>query len=229
MLTKLPKTQNSWLGFHCRLRHNTYISHFCKLCLLFTPIILEGNNITDLVFLLDGSSDVTEDEFKRSLRFVELLAKSFGVSSGDTHVALVIYADNPHTIFDLNGTLSVSDINLAVSVVSFPNTINRNVGKGLIHVSNNVIATNVRVGVPKVVVNVQNLKSLDGIDVISLQMRSRGIKVMSIGHGDEIANGQLKEMAFKPSAIFVKDIGVDTIDSINFVVSVKESIFSGKQ
>ena len=183
----------------------------------------------DLVFLLDGSSDVTEDDFRRSLRFVELLSKSFNVSSGDTHVALVIYADDPQTIFDLNGTLSVSDINLAVSVVSFPNKMNRNVGKGLIHVNDNVIATNGRVGVPKVVITVQNLKSLDGIDVISLQLKRDGIKVISIGHGDEITNGQLKEMAFKPSAVYVKDVGDDAIDSINFVVSVKESIFSGKQ
>ena len=183
----------------------------------------------DLVFLLDGSSDVTEDDFRRSLRFVELLSKSFNVSSGDTHVALVIYADDPQTIFDLNGTLSVSDINLAVSVVSFPNKMNRNVGKGLIHVNDNVIATNGRVGVPKVVVTVQNLKSLDGIDVISLQLKRDGIKVISIGHGDEITNGQLKEMAFKPSAVYVKDVGDDAIDSVNFVVSVKESIFSGKQ
>lgn len=189
----------------------------------------EGSNNIDLVFLLDGSSDVTQDAFRRSLRFVELLAKSFDVSSGDTQVALVIYADDPQTIFNLNGTSSVSDINLAVSVVSFPNTVNRNVGKGLIHVSDNVIATNGRTGVPKVVVNVQNLKSLDGIDVISLQIRNEGIKVISIGHGDEIANGQLKEMAFKPSAVYVKDIGDDIMDSVNFVVSVKESIFSGKQ
>ena len=181
------------------------------------------------MFLLDGSSDITEDDFRRSLRFVELLAKSFNVSSGDTHVALVIYADDPQTIFDLNGALSVSDINLAVSVVSFPNKMNRNVGKGLIHVSDNVIATNGRASVPKVVVTVQNLKSLDGIDVISLQLRRDGIKVISIGHGDEITNGQLKEMAFKPSAVYVKDVGDDTIDSVNFVVSVKESIFSGKQ
>ena len=179
------------------------------------------------MFLLDGSSDVTEDDFRRSLRFVELLAKSFNVSSGDTHVALVIYADDPQTIFDLNET--VSDINLAISVVSFPNVVNRNVGKGLIHVRDNVIATNGRAGVPKVVVTVQNLKSLDGIDVISLQLKSDGIKVISIGHGDQIAKGQLREMAFKPSAVYVKDIGDDTIDSVNFVVSVKESIFSGKQ
>lgn len=189
----------------------------------------KGNNNIDLVFLLDGSNDITEDDFRRSLRFVELLAKSLGVSSGEVHVALVIYADDPQTIFDLNGTLSVSDINLAVSVVSFPNTVNRNVGEGLIHVIDNVIATNGRTDVPKVVINVQNLKSLDGIDVISLQVRSEGIKLMSIGHGDEIAHGQLKEMAFKPSEVYVKDIGDGTIDSANFIVSVKESIFSGKQ
>lgn len=181
------------------------------------------------MFLLDGSSDVTEDDFRRSLRFVELLARSFNVSSGDTHVALVIYADDPQTIFDLNGTLSISDINIAVSIVTFPNKADRNVGRGLIHVNNNVIATNGRTGVPKVVVNVQNLKSLDGIDVISLQIRSVGIKVMSIGRGDEIANGQLKEMAFKPSSLYVKNIGDDAIDSADFVQLVKESIFSGKQ
>ena len=190
--------------------------------------ILDGNNNIDLVFLLDGSSYVTEDDFRRSLRFVELLAKSFNVSSGDTHVALVIYADDPQTIFGLSGTLSISDINLAISVVSFPNEANRNVGKGLIHVSNNVIASNGRAGVPKIVVIVQNLKSLDGIDVISLQIRGNGVKVMSIGHGDEIANGQLKEMAFKPSALYVKDIGDVTIDSADFVLSVKESIYLGR-
>lgn len=190
--------------------------------------LLDGNNTIDLVFLLDGSSDVTEDDFRRSLRFVELMAKSFNVSSGDTNVALVIYADDPQTIFDLNETLSIPDINLAISVVSFPNEANRNVGRGLTHISDSVIATKGRADVPKIVVVVQNLKSLDGIDVISLQIRSDVAKVISIGHGDEIAIGQLKEMAFKPSGLYVKDIGDDPIDSANFVLSVKESILSGK-
>lgn len=178
---------------------------------------------------MDGSSDVTDDNFRACLRFVKNLAKALNASSLDTHVALVIYAEDPQTIFDLNGTLSIADINLAVAGVQFPDKAKRNVGSGLIQIREIVIATNGRTGVPKLVINLQNRKSDDGIDVISLSIRDDGTKVISIGSGDQIAIGQLKEMAFKPSALYVKNVGYDAIDSAGFVQQVKASIFSGKQ
>lgn len=55
---------------------------------------LEGDNNVDLVFFLDGLSDVIEDDFRRSLCFVELLVKLFNVFFGDIYVVFVIYVDD---------------------------------------------------------------------------------------------------------------------------------------
>ncbi|KAL9959813.1 hypothetical protein ACROYT_G033169 [Oculina patagonica] len=179
-----------------------------------------GNNNIDLVFLVDGSSDVTYDNFWASIPFFEKLANAL-VDSLDTQVALVIYAEEPHTIFGLNRTFPGAHADL-----QFPDKPQRNVGRALIHIKDTVIATGGRTGVPKLVINVQNRKSDDGIDVISQQLRADGTKVINIGSGDQIAIGQLKEMAFEPSDIYVKNVGYDAIDSAGFVLQVKASIFS---
>lgn len=204
-----------------------YVNFIFKLY-VFHFYVLDGDTTIDLVFLVDGSSDVTENNFRTSLRFVKNLAKSLNVSSGDTRVALIIYAEDAQTIFDLSDMLPLSNISLATSGVQFPNKPKRNVGLGLGHAKNNVIATTGRIGVPKIVINVQNLKSHDGIDVVSQEIRADGIKVIGIGSGDQIVIGQLKEMAFETSDVYVKNVGYDVLDSADFVQRVKASIFSGK-
>ena len=193
---------------------------------MFVPVC---NNKIDLVFLVDGSSYVTFNYFRSSLRFVKNLAKAFNVSFTDAHVALVVYAEESETIFNLTDHLSYGQIKHAISGVRYPNKEKRNVGKGLRSVKNSVLASNGRSGVPKIIISLQNGKSDDGIDVISQEIRANGIRVFSVGPNNRpIANGQLKEIAYKPSEYYFKNIAYESIDFDFFVQDIKQSICKGK-
>ena len=195
---------------------------------LFSFLVPACNNTIDLVFLVDGSSDVTFNNFRRSLRFVQNLAKVFNLSLPNAHVALVVYAEVSEIIFNLEDHLSYKDVKKAISAVRFPNKRRRNVGKGLKQVKNGVLDSRGRHFVPKIVITLQNRKSEDGIDVISHEFKANGIKVFGVGTtGHRIANGQLKEIAFRPNKDYFKTITYDTIDFGLFVQDMKQSICKG--
>ena len=176
---------------------------------------------------MDGSSDVTFNNFKRSLRFVKNLAKLFNVSLPNDHVALVVYAEESETIFNLTNHLSYQDLKRAVSDAHYPNKMKRNVGKGLKHIQSNVLASSGRSGVPKIVISLQNGKSDDGIDSISQELRKNGTRVFGVGNGDKVASGQLKEIAFKPNKDYFKTVAYGHIDSPSFAQQIKQSICKG--
>ena len=179
------------------------------------------------MLLVDGSSDVTFSNFRGSLRFVKNLAKVFNVSLPEAHVALVVYAEESETIFNLTDHLS-EQIKQAISGVRYPNKMKRHVGKGLKGVKNGVLASSGRNGVPKIVISLQNRRSDDGIDVISQEIRANGIRVFAVGNGNQIANGQLKEIAFKPNEYYFKTVAYDDIDLPYFAQQMKHSICKGK-
>ena len=57
----------------------------------------------DLVFVLDYSESVGRSNFKKAIDFVESMIDYFGFSATreGTHVALIVFADEPKLIFNL--------------------------------------------------------------------------------------------------------------------------------
>lgn len=182
------------------------------------------------MFLVDGSSDVKVNNFRSSLRFVQSLAKVFNVSLPNAHVALVVYAEESEIIFNLTDHSSYKDVRKSISGVRFPHKKTRNVGKGLKRVKDGVLASSGRQGVPKIVIVVQNRKSDDGIDVIAQEIRQNGIRVFSVGINDHIiANGQLKEIAYKRNKYYFTTTAYETMDLHSFIQDMKQSICKGKR
>ena len=182
------------------------------------------------MFLVDGSKDVKVNNFRSSLRFVKNLAKVFNVSLPNAHVAVVVYAQESEIIFNLTDHYSYKDVRKAISGVRFPNKKTRNAGKGLKRVKNGVLASSGRHSVPKIVIVVQNRKSDDGIDAISQEIREKGIRVFSVGiHDHIIANGQLKEIAYKPNKYYFTTTAYETMDLHSFIQDMKQSICKGER
>ena len=178
--------------------------------------------------MLDGSSAVTLNNFRTSVRFIKKLAKVFDVSSLNAHVALVVYAEESETVFNINDHLSYQQVKQAITDVRYPNKKKRNVGKGLKRVKN-VLTSGGRSGVPKIVISVQHRKSDDGIDAISQDLKVNGIKVFGLGIRNQVINGQVKEIAYKPNQDFFHLVAYDNMDSHFLVQSIKQSICKGKQ
>ena len=56
----------------------------------------------DLVVVMDSSGSINERDFSRVLNFVRELIGRLNIDSGLARVGLVIFADEPHSIFSLD-------------------------------------------------------------------------------------------------------------------------------
>lgn len=61
-----------------------------------------NNNTVDLVVMLDGSGSVGDDTFQLQKNFVAHLARRLNVSSTNSHMAVVQYAETPQLEISLN-------------------------------------------------------------------------------------------------------------------------------
>lgn len=65
-------------------------------------ILSACSKVVDVVFVLDASGSIPEDDFQRILNFVRDLASRLDVESKNARVAVVTFSDNPEAVFYLN-------------------------------------------------------------------------------------------------------------------------------
>lgn len=65
-------------------------------------LFLACSKVVDVVFVLDASGSIPEDDFQRILNFVRDLASRLDVESQNARVAVVTFSDNPEAVFYLN-------------------------------------------------------------------------------------------------------------------------------
>ena len=182
------------------------------------------NRTFDLVFLVDGTRGVTDENFRSGLRFARNLAKVF--NRGITRTGLVIYAEEPETVIDLTDQLSLTEAN--ISSVKYLNQIKRNTGYALNYTKVSVFDKGGRSGIPKVLVVLEGDSSSDGIDEISQVYSTSGFHVFGVGNGNQLAQGQLKEISSRPSSHYYSAIGYSALHLDSFVQTMRVSIATGE-
>lgn len=66
----------------------------------------QATAVTDLLFLVDGSSSVGRSNFKHIRNFISATVTAFQISEERTRVGVVQYSDTPRTEFNLNEHLT---------------------------------------------------------------------------------------------------------------------------
>ena len=74
------------------------------------------NQQLDLVFVVDSSSSLSQDDFNRALYFVDQVASGFKISPTDTQVALITYSSVVRVEFYLKTYRLDSDFILSLSL-----------------------------------------------------------------------------------------------------------------
>ncbi|ELT90639.1 hypothetical protein CAPTEDRAFT_47260, partial [Capitella teleta] len=77
------------------------------------------SKVVDVVFVLDASGSIPEDDFQRILNFVRDLASRLDVESKNARVAVVTFSDNPEAVFYLNSYDQTADITLAIQGIEY--------------------------------------------------------------------------------------------------------------
>ncbi|XP_054620764.1 collagen alpha-1(XIV) chain-like isoform X2 [Dunckerocampus dactyliophorus] len=164
----------------------------------------------DLVFLVDGSWSIGDDNFLKIIGFLFSTAGALDQIGPDgTQVAIAQFSDDARTEFALNAHVDKERLLDAITRISYKGG-NTKTGRAIQHVKGSIFTPEggVRRGVPKVLVVLTDGRSQDDVIKVSKEMQMEGFIVFAIGFADA-DYGELVSIASKPSdrhVFFVDDL-----------------------
>ncbi|XP_050993224.1 collagen alpha-1(XIV) chain isoform X3 [Labeo rohita] len=164
----------------------------------------------DLVFLVDGSWSIGDDNFQKITRFLYSTAGALDqIGPGGTQVAIAQFSDDARTEFKLSSYDNKENLLDAIQRISYKGG-NTKTGRAMQHVKDSVFTAvgGARRGVPKVLVVLTDGRSQDDVLQVSQEIQAEGYIVFAIGFADA-DYGELVSIASKPSerhVFFVDDL-----------------------
>ncbi|MGH0162643.1 UNVERIFIED_CONTAM: hypothetical protein FKN15_045781 [Acipenser sinensis] len=147
----------------------------------------------DLVFALDASDGVGNENFYRLRDFVRSTSVQFDINRDVTQIGLVTYGRELRTMFALDTYDSGTSIMQAINQVPYIGG-RASTGSALLHIHDNVMTVQkgARPGVNKAVVVITDGAGGDDAAVPSQRIRNNGISVFVVGIGDAQRDALLK-------------------------------------
>ncbi|KAM5125393.1 von Willebrand factor A domain-containing protein 2, partial [Mantella aurantiaca] len=138
----------------------------------------------DLVFMLDASSAIGQENFTRLLNFVTMVSLQFDINRDVTQVGLVTYSNRPVTVFSLDTHESVPGLISAINGASYPGG-SPSIGKALLHIHNDVmsIQKGARPGVKKALILLSDGRGAEDAAVPAQKLRDDGIAIFTMATG----------------------------------------------
>ncbi|XP_014846794.1 PREDICTED: collagen alpha-1(XIV) chain-like [Poecilia mexicana] len=164
----------------------------------------------DLVFLVDGSWSIGDDNFLKIIRFLYSTVGALDrIGPDGTQVAIAQFSDDARTEFKLNSYGNKERLLDAINKISYKGG-NTKTGRAIQHVKENIFTAEggVRRGIPNVLVVLTDGRSQDDVNKVSKEMQMSGYIVFAIGFADA-DYGELVSIASKPSdrhVFFVDDL-----------------------
>ncbi|XP_005994616.1 collagen alpha-1(XIV) chain isoform X2 [Latimeria chalumnae] len=163
----------------------------------------------DLVFLVDGSWSIGDDNFHKIIRFLySTMGALDKIGPDGTQVAIAQYSDDPRTEFNLNIYKDKESLLDAIQHIGYKGG-NTKTGKAIKYIRESLFRADagMRKGIPKVLVVVTDGRSQDDVNKVSRDLQLDGISIFAIGIADA-DYAELVNIASKPSerhVFFVDD------------------------
>lgn len=160
----------------------------------------------DLVFTIDGSGSIEaygRGNFKRCLRFVKNMVRSFTISRRYVRVGIVVYSSRSRMILTFNQNRGVNSILRTIDRIRYPRGGTRT-GAALSYAYSRLLATS-RKGRSKIAIVMTDGRSQDNVRGPANLMRRRGVKIFCLGIGRRYSMGQLLQMSGNRRNVFTAD------------------------
>ncbi|XP_062911509.1 collagen alpha-1(XII) chain isoform X1 [Mobula hypostoma] len=163
----------------------------------------------DLVFLVDGSWSIGDENFHKVLQFCfDTIGALDEISPNGMQISLVQFSDDAKAEFKLNTYHDKGTVLAALQMIQYKGG-NTRTGRALKYMNDNVLirSNGMRKGVPKVIVAVTDGRSQDEVKKPALALQEAGYSVFVVGVADIDIN-ELKNIGSKPSErhlLFVDD------------------------
>ncbi|XP_053719022.1 collagen alpha-1(XIV) chain-like [Synchiropus splendidus] len=174
----------------------------------------------DLVFLVDGSWSIGDDNFLKIINFLYSTTGALDqIGPGGTQVAMAQFSDDARTEFKLNSYSDKQQLLDAITRISYKGG-NTKTGAAIRHVKEKIFTVEggVRRGIPNVLVVLTDGRSQDDVTKVSQEMQVEGFIVFAIGFADA-DYGELVSIASKPS-----DRHVFFVDDLNAFKKIEEKL-----
>uniref|UniRef100_A0A8C0IMS5 Collagen alpha-1(XIV) chain n=1 Tax=Chelonoidis abingdonii TaxID=106734 RepID=A0A8C0IMS5_CHEAB len=163
----------------------------------------------DLVFLVDGSWSIGDDNFNKIIGFLYSTVGALDrIGPDGTQVAIAQFSDDPRTEFKLNVYKTKETLLEAIQQIAYKGG-NTKTGKAIKHAQEALFTTDsgIRRGIPKVLVVITDGRSQDDVNKVSREMQLHGFSIFAIGVADADYS-ELVNIGSKPSerhVFFVDD------------------------
>ncbi|XP_073669277.1 uncharacterized protein [Paramisgurnus dabryanus] len=159
--------------------------------------------VNDLVYIIDGSWSVGDQDFKTAKRWLINVTSGFDVSSHYSQVGVVQYSDTPRLEIPLGVHKTTPDLIEAIKHIEYLGG-NTQTGRAIKFAVDHVFASSQRSDVKnRIAVVVTDGKSQDDVVDSSVEAREKGIKLFAVGVGTEITTSELVTIANKPAGDYL--------------------------
>ncbi|KAK7493781.1 hypothetical protein BaRGS_00014922 [Batillaria attramentaria] len=179
----------------------------------------------DIVFLLDKSGSVGQDNFNKMLSFVKAVSTNFDIGPNDVQVGVDTYSTSFNEEFTLGQFGNKGQIDTAVDGIHYTGG-GTNTGPALTAMTQQSFTTAAghRAGVPKIAIVVTDGKSNNPGDTVAAAQKARasGIHVMAIGVGNGVDDNELNAIASDPDSQNVyKAATFDSLKTLQGLLAAK--------
>ncbi|XP_039522343.1 collagen alpha-1(XXI) chain [Pimephales promelas] len=159
--------------------------------------------VNDLVYIMDGSWSVGDEDFEIAKRWLVNVTSGFDVSSHYSQVGVVQYSDTPRLEIPLGLHKTTQDLVKAIEEISYLGG-NTQTGRAIKFSVDHVFASSQRSDVKnRIAVVVTDGKSQDDVMDASVEARAQGVTVFAVGVGSEITTSELVTIANAPEGDYV--------------------------
>ncbi|XP_036446136.1 LOW QUALITY PROTEIN: collagen alpha-6(VI) chain [Colossoma macropomum] len=162
-------------------------------------------NLADIVFLVDGSSSIGDEDFLKVKQFLHTFIEGLDVRSDKIRVGLVQFSNDPHQEILLGKYANKKELLEKVHELIYRKG-GTETGKALNFLQNHYFtqAGGSRIGqnVPQIAVVITDGDSGDDMKTPATELRNKGVLIFTIGVGD-VNTTELQSIASKPHRRFL--------------------------
>ncbi|XP_071097399.1 uncharacterized protein [Haliotis cracherodii] len=160
----------------------------------------------DLAFLVDASSSLAPEDFRKAKQFAQNVVKNFKIGRNDVRIALVTFSSGYKSQFDFNQYTNNADVHEAIDQV-LKSEGPTDTDQALDYASETLFTkySGSREGSSKVILLVTDGKSTAPKKTLpaAIRTRNKGITIFAIGVGGDVDTDELRHLANKPECTHV--------------------------
>ncbi|XP_048580138.1 uncharacterized protein LOC5520382 [Nematostella vectensis] len=158
----------------------------------------------DILFLLDGSSEVGSENFTKFINFAQKFVDPFTIAPNKTNVAAGVFSDVGKIIFGFKEHLDNVSVANAIGSIVYPNKNARDIKDALVKAQDEALTTD-RDSAPDTIIILTD-KISENISVPAQALKSDGVKVFVIAIGEnrkvpilrEVPSEDIEDHLFTP-------------------------------